>query len=105
MHIVVLFSVHLRSASLQSARLEKDWSLASHSVNRSRCKWIGEFAATCLVWKFWIAKKPSDRTGRLVLWFYFVVLWVIHHDLNSELIHLDIQVKRFLYLMTNIIMI
>ena len=29
---VVLSSVHLRSASLQSARWEKDWSLLSNSV-------------------------------------------------------------------------
>ena len=32
MHSVVLSSVHLRSASLQLARWEKDLSLVSHSV-------------------------------------------------------------------------
>ena len=32
MHSVVLSPVHLRSANLQSARWEKDWSLVSHSV-------------------------------------------------------------------------
>ena len=31
-HSVVLSSVHLRAASLQSARWEKDWLLVSHSV-------------------------------------------------------------------------
>ena len=32
LHSVLLSSVHLRSASLQLSRWEKDWSLASHSV-------------------------------------------------------------------------
>ena len=32
MHSAVLSSVHLRPASLQSARWEKGWSLVSHSV-------------------------------------------------------------------------
>ena len=31
---VVLFFVHLRSASLQSARLEKVWSLVSHGLSQ-----------------------------------------------------------------------
>ena len=32
MHSVLLSSVHLRSASLQLSRWEKDWSFVSHSV-------------------------------------------------------------------------
>ena len=31
-HSALLSSVHLRSASLQLSRWEKDWSLVSHSV-------------------------------------------------------------------------
>ena len=33
-HSVLLSSVHLRSASLQLSRWEKDWSLVSYSVGQ-----------------------------------------------------------------------
>ena len=72
MHSVLLSSVHLRCASLQLSRWEKDWSSVSHRVKvsmdlRISSKMFG-------LEKCWKARKPSDRTSQHCYVIFFVVL-------------------------------
>ena len=66
---VFLSSVHLRSASIQVAPGKKIGHLC---LTASRCKWIGELAAKCLIWKFWKATKPPIKQASIVIRLYFV---------------------------------
>ena len=77
MHSVILSSAHLRSASLQLFRWQKDWSLVSHNVKVQMDRRIS--SKRCLIWKCWKA-----RTGQHCYVILFCSSCIIHHDCNSE---------------------
>ena len=62
MHSVLLSSVHLRCASLQLSRWEKDGSSASQRVKVSMDLRISSKMFD--LEKCWKARKPSDRTNQ-----------------------------------------
>ena len=71
-------------------------------ITASRCKWIGEFAAKCLIWKCWEARTPvwTGQPCYVILFCTVLALFTIRLQLG---IHLQCTAAYHLHRKTGIL--